>query len=314
MTRRSRESRSVFCVGLALQDTILTLDRIPDHAVKVYAKGRREVGGGPAATAAVTVARLGGHASIAARTGEDNIGATIRREFEAAGVDTTWLRAFPSVQSSGAVVLVDSNGERLIVAYADPELPTAADWLEPEDWGDAVLCDLTWPEGALRCLHAARAAGIPSVLDADISRHAAGTVAAIVEAADHVIFSRPGLAQFAGTDSVDEGLRIARRLSHMFIGVTDGADGLFWLEDGELCNAPPPSVDVVDTTGAGDAFHGAFALALAHGRPIADAIGFSNTVAALKCTRPGGRAGLPDPAALRHFAPELDLDWLMVGA
>jgi sulfofructose kinase len=308
-----KRPRSVFCVGLALQDTILTLDRIPDQAVKVYAKGRREVGGGPAATAAVTVARLGGHASIAARIGEDNIGATIRAEFDAWRVDTTWLCAFRDVQSSGAVVLVDSGGERLIVAYADPDLPSAADWLEPESWGDAVLCDLTWPEGALRCLHAARAAAIPSLLDADISRHAPTIVATIVEAADHVIFSRPGLAQFAGTESVDEGLRIARRSSHIFVGVTDGADGLYWLENGEVCNAPPPHVDVVDTAGAGDAFHGAFALALAHGRPIADAIAFSNTVAALKCSRPGGRAGLPDPAALRSFMPGLDLDWLTAG-
>ena len=305
--------RSVFCVGLALQDTILTLDRIPDHAVKVYARGRREVGGGPAATAAVTVARLGGHALIAARTGEDNIGAMIRAEFETIGVDTTWLRAFSGIQSSGAVVLVDSSGERLIVAYADPELPSAADWLQPKGWGDAVLCDLTWPDGALRSLRAARAAGIPSLLDADISRHASDTVAMIVEAADHVIFSRPGLAQFAGTESIEEGLRIARRSSHSFVGVTDGADGLYWLDNGEIRNAPPPHVDVVDTTGAGDAFHGAFALALAHRRPIADAIAFSNTVAALKCTRPGGRAGLPDPIALRKFAPGLDLDWLMAG-
>jgi sulfofructose kinase len=305
---------SVFCVGLALQDTILTLDRIPDHAVKVYAKRRHEVGGGPAATAAVTVARLGGHALIAARTGEDNTAATMRREFEAVGVDTTWLRAFPGVQSSGAVVLVDSRGERLIVAYTDPELPSAADWLEPKSWGDAVLCDLTWPEGALRCLHAARAAGIPSLLDADISRHASGTVAAIVGAADHVIFSRPGLAQFTGTDSIEEGLRGARRASHTLVGVTDGADGFFWLEDCNLRNALPPRVDVVDTTGAGDAFHGAFALALAKGRPVVDAIAFSNTVAALKCTRPDGRAGLPDPAELRNFAPGLDLDWLVAGA
>lgn len=309
-----RRPRSVFCVGLALQDTILTLDRIPDQAVKVYAKGRREVGGGPAATAAVTAARLGGHALIAARTGEDNVGTAIREEFEAVGVDTTWLRAFPGVQSSGAVVLVDSNGERLIVAYADPDLPSAADWLEPEDWGDAVLCDLTWPEGALRCLHAARATGIPALLDADISRHAPATVATIVEAADHVIFSRPGLAQFAGTESLAEGLSLARRSSHIFVGVTDGADGLYWLENGEVRNASPPHVDVADTTGAGDAFHGSFALALAHRRPIAEAIVFSNTVAALKCSRPGGRAGLPDPAALRSFAPELDLDWLTAGA
>lgn len=306
----STRQRSVFCVGLALQDTILTLDRIPDRAVKVYANDRREVGGGPAATAAVTVARLGGQAFVASRIGNDNVGAAIRREFEAAGVDASWLRAFPDVRSSGATVLVDANGERLVVAYADPRMPAAADWLTPENWGDAVLCDLSWPEGALRCLRSARAAGIPSVLDADISRHEPETVAAIVEAADHVIFSRPGLAQFAGTESIEKGLVAARRPDHVFVGVTDGADGLYWLEDSRLRNAPPPRVDVVDTTGAGDAFHGAFALALAHGRPIPDAIVLSNAVAALKCSRPGGRAGLPGPADLARFAPELNLDWM----
>ncbi len=308
----SERRRSVFCVGLALQDTILTLDRIPDRPVKVYAKDRGEVGGGPAATAAVTVARLGGRASIAARIGDDNVGTAIRSEFEAAGVDVDWLRAFPDVRSSGAVVLVDENGERLIVAYTDPRLPADADWLAPEDWGDAVLCDLTWPDGALRCLRAARDAGIPSVLDADISRHTPETVATIVEAAGHVIFSRPGLAQFTGTEAIEEGLKAASRPEHRLVGVTDGADGLYWLEDGVIRNAAPARVDVVDTTGAGDAFHGAFALALAHGRPIPEAIELSNAVAALKCTRPGGRAGLPGPADLACFAPELNLDWMTI--
>jgi sulfofructose kinase len=306
----SNRRPAVFCVGLALQDTILTLDRIPDRAVKIYAKARREVGGGPAATAAVTVAKLGGRASIAARIGEDNVGVAIRREFEAVGVDTNWLRSFPEAQSAGAVVLVDASGERLIVAYADPQMPSAADWLEPEDWGDAVLCDLSWPEGAIRCLRAARAAGVPSVLDADISRHAPETVAAIVEAADHVIFSRPGLTQFTGQETIREGLEAVGCSSHSFIGVTDGADGLYWLEGQELRNAPPPHVDVVDTTGAGDAFHGAFAFALAHDGSLQDAIAFSNSVAALKCSRPGGRAGLPSLAELTLFAPGLNLDWI----
>lgn len=307
-------ARRVFCVGLALQDTILSLDRIPDQPVKVYAKGRREVGGGPAATAAVTIARLGGRASIAARIGEDNVGAAIRREFEDEGVDTTWLRAFSGVQSSGAVVLVEDSGERLIVAYADPQLPADADWLAPNGWGDAVLCDLTWPDGALRSLQAARAAGIPSVLDADISRHPGDVVAQIVKAADHVIFSRPGLKQFSGEEDIAAGLSAVRHASHRFVAVTDGAAGIYWLDGTKLRNARPPKVEVVDTTGAGDAFHGAFAFALAHGRDIGDAIKFSNAVAALKCTRPGGRAGLPRAADLARFVPELALDWLATGA
>lgn len=299
-------------MGLALQDTILTVDHIPQHPGKVYARSRRNVGGGPAATAAVTIARLGGQALIAARIGADATGDIIRREFETEGVDTTWLRQFEESLSPCAVVLVDEAGERLVVAHADASMPADPGWLMEVCSANAVLCDLSWYEGALHCLKAARKSGVPTVLDADISRHPPEKVAEIVEAADHVIFSRPGLAQFSNKPSIAEGLEAVRHSRHAFLGVTDGANGLYWLEEKSLRNAPPPQVEVVDTTGAGDAFHGAFALALAHRRPLSEAISFSNSVAALKCSRPGGRAGLPDAASLAKFAPDLELDWIKI--
>lgn len=300
----------VFCVGLAIQDTIFSLREIPQQPVKVYARARREVGGGPAATAAVAIARLGGRASIAGRIGNDATGVAIREEFAREKVDTTWLRAFDGIQSPGAVLLVEDSGERLIVAYADPDMPSSSDWLEPERLGDALLCDLSWPQGALSCLARARRDGIPSVLDADISRHPRAEIEPVISAADYVVFSRPGLAQFTGTDAIEEGLRRASRPEHRLIGVTDGEGGLFWLDGDLLRNARAPEVSVVDTVGAGDAFHGAFAFALAHRRPLDEIILFSNAVAALKCSRPGGRAGLPTLGDLRLFAPELDLNWI----
>lgn len=303
-------SRTVFCVGLALQDTILSLEEIPGRPVKIYAQARREVGGGPAGTAAVTVARLGASAAIAARIGADNTGAAVRREFEAEGVDTRFLKSFDGFQTAGSVVLVDARGERMIVAYADPAMPAGSDWLAPASWGGAVLADLTWPAGALKALAGAREAGIPAVLDADISRHPAATVHEIVAAGDHVVFSRPGLAQLAGTDDIAAGLARVSGPRHSFVSVTDGAAGIYWLEGGIVRNMPPPAVNAVDTTGAGDAFHGAFALALAHGRPVLAAAEFANAVAALKCMRPGGRAGLPDRTALANFLPMLDLTWM----
>ncbi|MBS7700698.1 MULTISPECIES: PfkB family carbohydrate kinase [unclassified Chelatococcus] len=301
------EEPEVFCLGLAIQDTILTVASIPSAPVKVYASARREVGGGPAATASVTIARLGGRASFAGRLGDDPTGASLRHELAAENVDVTWLRSFEGLQSPGSVILVDGEGERLIVAYADPNLPRDAGWLTPRRLGHAVLCDLSWPEGAMKCLHMARDNGIPSVLDADISRHGHDEVAALIAAADHVVFSRPGLAQFTGAEAIEAGLREAARPGHALIGVTDGADGLFWLDDGRIRNARPPQVDVVDTVGAGDAFHGALALALARRCPLEEAIAFANAVAALKCTKPGGRAGLPTWDALRRFSPPLDL-------
>ena len=300
----------VFCVGLAIQDTIFSVDEIPREPVKIYARERREVGGGPAATAAVAIARLGGRAAIAARIGADATGNAITDELRAEGIDTTWLRVFDDNRSPGAVILVDRHGERLIVAYVDPDTPTEADWLRPETLGGALLCDLSWPQGALACLQQAKREGIPSVLDAEITRHPREVVEPVIAGCDHVVFSRPGLAQFTETDSIEEGLGRARRTGHKVVGVTDGADGLYWLDGGALRNVRPPRVDVVDTVGAGDAFHGAFALALSHGRELEETIRFANSVAALKCTVPGGRAGLPTPQALQRFDPELDLNWI----
>jgi sulfofructose kinase len=305
-----RHRIGVFCVGLAIHDTIFSVDEIPREPVKVYAQERREVGGGPAATAAVAIARLGGRAAIAARIGADATGNAIADELRSEGIDTTWLRAFDDNRSPGAVILVDTEGERLIVAYVDPGTPTETDWLRPETLGAALLCDLSWPQGALACLEQAKREGIPSLLDAEITRHPREMVEPIIAACDHIVFSRRGLAQFAGTDSIEDGLHRARRPGHKIVGVTDGGDGLYWLDGDALRNARPPHVDVVDTVGAGDAFHGAFALALSHRRPLDETIRFANSVAALKCTVPGGRAGLPTPQALQRFDPTLDLDWI----
>ncbi|MBZ6078699.1 PfkB family carbohydrate kinase [Microvirga puerhi] len=292
----------VFCVGLAIEDTILRVDAIPTQPVKLYAKHRRTIGGGPAATASVAIARLGGRVAFAGRSGDDAVGVALRAELAGEGVDTSWYRSFPGFHSPSSVILVDDAGDRLIVAYADPALPTTADWLAPPHLGDALLCDLSWPQGALRCLERARQDGIPAVLDADISRHGRDAVAPLIEAADHVVFSRPGLAQFAGTEEIGAGLKAAARPTHVLVGVTDGEAGFYWLRrDGTLCNRRPPAVKVVDTVGAGDAFHGALALALARRWPLERAIDFANAVAALKCTVPGGRAGLPSANDLYRF-------------
>lgn len=281
----------------------MTVASIPAQPIKIYAQGRRDVGGGPAATASVAVARLGGKAFFAGRIGQDQTGTALRRELDDEGVDTTWLKSFDGHRSPGSVILVDGEGERLIVAYSDPDLPAEAEWLKPDDLGGAVLCDLSWPHGALQCLAAARERGLPTVLDADISRHDPATVGKIVASADHVVFSRPGLAQLTGIADIEAGLRKVALSSHLLVGVTDGGEGLYWLKDGVLRNARPPEVTVVDTVGAGDAFHGALVLALARGWPLDRAIAFSNAVAALKCTLPGGRAGLPTATDLARFDP-----------
>jgi len=77
------------------------------------------------------------------------------------------------------------------------------------------------------------------------------------------------------------------------LGVTVGADGFLWLDGEEVRSVPAPQVTPQDTLGAGDVFHGAYALAIAEGRTVVPAAAFANAAAAIKCTRPGGRAGIP---------------------
>jgi len=298
----------VFCIGLAVQDTILTLPALPTAPGKVRANARHEVGGGPAATAAVTVARLGAPARFAGLLGTDATGDAIAAELAAEGVDTAGLRRLAGWPSPASVVLVDAAGERLIVVHAPP-LAEALAGPDPDlDGMGAVLCDCFWPAGARRLIAAAARRGLPSVLDADVNRHDRATIAPLVAEASHVVFSRGGLAQFAGTDDIAGGLAAAaavRTRPARLLGVTDGAEGLYAWTGGGVARSRPPRVAAVDTTGAGDAFHGALALGLANGWEEDGAIALAHAVAALKCTRPGGRAGLPDRAALAAFAPDL---------
>jgi sulfofructose kinase len=146
-------------------------------------------------------------------------------------------------------------------------------------------------------------------LDADVTRHDRAVVAGLVALATHVVFSRPGLAQFAGKDDIAVGLAQAAAVAPdaAMLGVTDGAEGLhLWQGTGQPpARSRPRAIVARDTTGAGDAFHGALALGLAHGWTATAAVALAHGVAALKCTRPGGRSGLPDAAALIAFDPTL---------
>ncbi|NNC01199.1 sugar kinase, partial [Corallococcus exiguus] len=126
-----------------------------------------------------------------------------------------------------STIIVDDEGERLIVAYSDPGMPADANWLTPRLERGVVLADLSWPQGAIAVLGAARDAGLPRVLDADRYRHDRALVDHVITLASHVIFSGPGLRQFTGQESVASGLA-AIEGDFALIGVTDGSEGFFW--------------------------------------------------------------------------------------
>jgi sulfofructose kinase len=284
---------SVLCVGHAVQDFVFTVPEFPDRASKFRASAFESVGGGPAATAAVAIARLGGRAVLAARIGADAVGELIRAELERERIDCRWLRAFAGCTSSLSSVLVDARGERQIVNYTDARMPESGDWLPtPEALGaQAVLADVRWPAGALRALQLARAAGVPGVLDAD--RPLPAQHGDLIAAASHVAFSLDGLADLVGSRDPGEALiELSRGHAAAFI-CTVGASGLLIAAAGKLRTQPAFSVPVVDTLGAGDVWHGAFALGLATVLDLDVACRRASAAAALKVSRRGGRSGAP---------------------
>lgn len=126
-------------------------------------------------------------------------------------------------------------------------------------------------------------------------------ISPLVALADHAVFSTLGLKRMTGLQSPEEGLFQATTQTAGKVYVTLGSEGSLWIEDGHLCQQEAFSVNVVDTTGAGDVFHGALAVALAEKMPTKEAIRFASAVAAMKCTQPGGRAGIPNREQTESF-------------
>ena len=294
----------VICVGHSALDRVFTIDAWPAVSAKVRAKTFIEVGGGMAANAAVAVARLGGEAVFWGLVGEDSVAGIMRANMLAAGVDVRGMRGFAGLSSSTSAILIDARGERLIVSFRGTALEAPADWLPLAEigTGGALLADVRWPQGSIAALRAARKAGMPTVLDADTAERA--ILEALAAEAEYAVYSEPGLACFAGAAGTEAGLRRALALGARFAAVTQGERGVLWIEAGRpegMRHLPAFAVPVVDTLAAGYVFHGAFALMLAEGKAPSQALVFANAAAAIKCTRPGGRAGSPSRIEVETF-------------
>ena len=297
-------AKQVICVGHAALDRIYRIEAFPPHPTKVRAIEHVEAGGGMAANAAVTIARLGGRAELWSRVGDDAAGGVIRSGLKADHVDVRYVQSFEDARSSTSAIIVDDRGERLIVGQRDTGMPSDTSWLPLERIREAsaVLGDLRWLEGVRAAFAQARRDNVPTVLDADLGAREA--LVGLLKLTDYAIFSAPALREFAaGATDLD---RLEPVLSHgpRHAGVTLGGEGYVWREHGRNGHLPAFEVTVTDTTGAGDAFHGAFALMVAEGKDTVESARMAAAAAALKCTRLGARAGLPSRKELEAFVTE----------
>jgi sugar/nucleoside kinase (ribokinase family) len=303
----------VLCVGAAVLDTLFRVRSLPTGQGKLLPYDMLQVAEGMASSAAFAVARLGGSASLWAAVGGDATGERIIADLAKSGIDTSGMVLVEGARSAVSTILVDDQGERLIVPFYDACLHHTVKPVTAQDVSsfDAVLVDVRWPALALQSLLAAREARKPAILDGDVASD--GVIEMLAPAASHIVFSQPAAERLAGTaDLVEVVGLLKRRFPHAFISVTAGEKGSFWFDDatGGIFHLAAPQVTVVDTLAAGDIFHGAFALGTAEGMPIGETMRLASMAAALKCQVFGGRIGAPTRAEVGAAL----LDWSARGA
>lgn len=301
--------KHVLCTGIAVLDMVFRVASFPRPEVKTQASEFRTINGGNAANAAVAIAHLGARASFAGPLGGppgvDSVGDTFLKLAAQENIDCSACPRIAGVPSPISAICIDGRGERAITNYRDegltPARPENPDALVANM--DAIIGDNRFPEFVSDVCVAGMKRGIPVVLDADEPRRDSNRLLTQVT---HVIFSAEGLRATAGTDSLGRGLIDMAKQTKAFLAVTDGANDVLWLDDGELRSLPAFRVDVVDTLGAGDTFHGAFTLMLAEGVKERPAMRFAAATAALKCSRYGGILGAPARAEVEAFLAQRD--------
>lgn len=280
-------------VGHAALDHQFAIAAFPAQPTKTPAQVYRPGVGGMTANACVAAARLGARVRIASPVGDDAAAPTFEAHFWREGVDPGGLVRVTDAQSSVSAVIVDAQGERLIVNHRGDALRKAPPFdVSQVDGIDVLLTDPRCPAWAEAALQRAQVLGRLSVLDADVAP--AEDLQRLVGQCAWAVFSRPGLAAFhPGT--VAQGLAAALEAGAVVAVVTQDDQALWWQRrGGELLSLPVFAVrPVVDTTGAGDTFHGALAVALGEGRADVPALQFAAAAAALKCLKPGGVQGAP---------------------
>jgi sulfofructose kinase len=298
----TERASKVLCAGIAVQDIVMRVESFPAPGSKVVASEFIVTGGGCAANAALAVARLNGRAAFAGPLGGDNdpVSNRILADLEAEGIDCSGVVRLDGGSASVSLILLDAAGEKTITTRRGvglgQVLPRDADALVKDV--DAVLIDNRFPEFVTAVARAARARKVPLVIDLDLASRPDDPLLAL---GTHVIASAEALHATADSNDPGAGLKCLAAQVSGFVAVTDGANGVYWLEGGALRHMPAFSVTAVDTLGAGDVFHAGFALAVAEGSDLVGSLRFACAAAALKCTRFGGADGAPRRAEADGF-------------
>jgi sulfofructose kinase len=290
----------VLCVGHACYDLALAVDRHPGADEKCTAREMAGCGGGPAANAAVAAARFGARAGFAGYLGNDRWGDLHLEELEKAGVNTNWV-VRGEAPTPLSVILSKPDGLRCVVNFRRETLPLCEDAVDfARCRAGVVLFDGHEPELSRALVRDARRRGAFTLLDAG-SLHAGTRM--LAGAVDYLVASERFALDFSGEK--EETVALARLAETAPVAVvTLGDRGVIWKSAGGGGKMNAAVVTAVDTTGAGDTFHGVLAAAIAAGMEWRKSLEVAGAAAALCCTRLGARQGIPTRDEVQRFMEE----------
>jgi len=293
----------ILCIGMPVRDLTFRVPGLPARGSKEHATHFDEICGGNALNGAIGIVRLGGRASICGPMGDAKETASryIFEKMAHEGIETKHIVHLPGLVTAISNIMIDPSGERTIVTFRDPQLwkvqlPDTDELLED---CHAILTESRCAPFCTELCVEARRRGIPVIVDVD---RAMSLREGLLTASSHLVFSNEPLQETAGVADDGEALKKIAKLTASFLAGTRGAQGTIWLDEHQnLQQTPAFPVHTVDTLGAGDVFHGAFALAITENQEIGEALRFASAAAALKCTRFGGAFAAPQRAEVAEL-------------
>lgn len=297
----------VLVIGRSCLDYISVVNKFPRENQKVPMALRFTEGGGQGGTASCCISTLGGHVAYVAKLGDDPEGRACLNRLSRFGVSGEFIDIVKGGKTPVAYALITrASGDRTIVYEPNtlPKIEMHDTLIQLMDQTGVVLIDpeVTYLGQEIKSL---KGEAIKLVYDCERWREGIEDIFAV---ADYVVPS----AEFLDADELNLGhaplkekiFRLSKRVQGSLI-VTHGENGAYYAADDRLYHVTAPAVDAVDTIGAGDNFHAAFALALARGFDLHRAVAFSVAVASMSCREYGGRKGVPTMNAALEVARAL---------
>ncbi|MBW2466607.1 MAG: carbohydrate kinase [Deltaproteobacteria bacterium] len=289
MSVKQKTKVDVLCVGAATYDLVYSVGRDPQPDEKIRASAFTGCGGGPAANAAITVCRLGLQAVFVGYLGHDIFGKAHMDELQQAGVNTSFITRGDE-SSALSVVMVKPDGSRSLVNYRKPETFLAAGSVDfsPID-AKVILFDGHEPYISPALAQEAKQQGITTVLDAGSIHSGTEELAGLV---DYLVCSEKFGFGFTGASDEEQALEKLSSYAPNVV-ITLGVRGLVWKNQQGIGSMEAFPIKAIDTTGAGDVFHGALAAGLAQNKEWRAILEYASAAGALCCTKMGARLGIP---------------------